>query len=45
MFHIYCGNGHKVMELVLSNMQIVIGDILELITTSWVGKLDVCGSE
>lgn len=45
VFHIYCGNGHKVMELVLSNMQIVIGDILELITTSWVGKLDVCGSE
>lgn len=33
------------MELVLSNMQIVIGDILELITTSWVAKLDVCGSE
>lgn len=39
LFHIYCGNGYKVTELVLSNMQI------ELITTSWVAKLDVCGSE
>lgn len=38
LFHIYCGNGYKVMQLVLSNMQI------ELITTSWVARLDVCGS-
>lgn len=38
LFHIHCGNGYKVMQLVLSNMQI------ELITTSWVARLDVCGS-
>ena len=45
LFHIYCGNGYKVMELVLPDMQIVICDSLELIATSWVAKLDVCGSE
>lgn len=33
------------MELVLPDMQIVICDSLELIATSWVAKLDVCGSE